>query len=159
MEVQDLKPTYSRFLEVSAISLQCHPVGQYAMITCCPDVRRFAVLMVWLLGIFLLLAAPASAEFGFDEKYERDYNIFNPINELRPDNPLNPINSVDPKNPFNPINSVDPGNPANPINRYNPNNPFNPINEVNPNNPLNPINRYNPNTPFGPLNTFPDRQR
>ncbi len=36
--------------------------------------------MVWLLGFFLL-AAPAFAEPGFDEKYERDYNIFNPINQ------------------------------------------------------------------------------
>ena len=35
----------------------------------------------------------ASAEFGFDKPYERDDNIFNPINQYRPDNPLNPINS------------------------------------------------------------------
>jgi hypothetical protein len=91
--------------------------------------------MVWLLGL-CLLAVPASAEFGFDEKYERDSNLFNPINQYRPDNPLNPINRVDL------------GNHANPINRYNPNNPFNPINEYHPKNPLNPINRYNPNTPF-----------
>ena len=83
----------------------------------------------WLLG-FLFLAAPAFAEPGFSEKYERDYNIFTPINQYRPDNPLNPINSVDPKNPFNPINSVDPGNPANPINRVNPNNPLNPILQI-----------------------------
>lgn len=69
--------------------------------------------MVWLLGL-CLLAVPASAEFGFDEKYERDSNLFNPINQYRPDNPLNPINRVDL------------GNHANPINRYNPNNPFNP---------------------------------
>jgi hypothetical protein len=68
--------------------------------------------LIWLLG-FCLLAVPALAEPGFSEKYERDYNIFNPINQYRPDNPLNPINSVDPNNPFNPINSVDPGNPAN----------------------------------------------
>ena len=83
--------------------------------------------MVWVLGLFLF-AVPASAEPGFSERYERDYNIFNPINQNRSDNPLNPINSIDPKNPFNPINSVDPGNPANPINRINPNNPSNPIN-------------------------------
>jgi hypothetical protein len=93
----------------------------------------------------------AHMEMGFDEKYQRDYNIFNPINQYRPDNPLNPINSVDPKNPFNPVNEFDPGNPANPINRLNLNNPFNPINEFDPDNPLNPINRYNPNTPFKPL--------
>lgn len=40
-----------------------------------------------------------------------DYNIFNPINQLRPDNPLKPINSVDSKNPFNPINEFKPNNP------------------------------------------------
>jgi hypothetical protein len=120
--------------------------------------QRLTVAYVDLLPL-LFSVTPAFAEQGFDPKYERDYNIFNPINQYRPDNPLNPINSVDPKNPFNPINSVDPGNPANPINRINPNNPFNPINEVNPNNPLNPINRYNPNTPFEPLNRSyrPDR--
>jgi len=67
--------------------------------------------MVWLLGFFLL-SAPALAEFGFDEKYERDYNVFNPINELRPYNPLNPINSVDPNNPFNLIDQFDPGKVA-----------------------------------------------
>jgi hypothetical protein len=39
---------------------------------------------------------PASADSGFDETHERDYNIFNPITRYQPDNPLNPINSVDP---------------------------------------------------------------
>jgi hypothetical protein len=34
--------------------------------------------MLWLLSLFFI-AVPASAEFGFDEKYERDYDIFNPI--------------------------------------------------------------------------------
>ena len=48
--------------------------------------------MVWLLGL-ILFAVPASAEIGLDEKYQRDYNIFNPINQLRPD-PLNPINAI-----------------------------------------------------------------
>jgi len=106
----------------------------------------------------VLIASTASAESGFDEKYERDYNIFNPINQYRPDNPLNPANAVDPTNPFNPINSVDPGNPANSINQYNPNNPFNPINQYNPDNPLNSINRFNPETPFRPL-TVPSTRR
>ena len=59
--------------------------------------------MVWLLGLFLF-AAPASAEPGFSEKYERDYNIFNPINQYRPDNPLNPINRYNPNRPFAPLN-------------------------------------------------------
>jgi len=71
----------------------------------------------------LVLADP-----GFDEKYERDYNIFNPANRY------------------------DPGNPVNPANQYSPDNPFNPANQYNPQNPLNPANRYNPNTPFEPLN-------
>jgi hypothetical protein len=67
--------------------------------------------MIYVLSLFLFSIPFALADPGFDEKYERDYNIFNPINQYRPDNPLNPINSVDPKNPFNPINRVDPGNP------------------------------------------------
>ena len=40
--------------------------------------------MVWLLGFFLLVT-PVFADPGFDEKYERDYNIFNPINQYRPE--------------------------------------------------------------------------
>jgi hypothetical protein len=68
-------------------------------------------VFLFMLPLLLFSVTPVLAESGFSEKYERDYNIFNPINQYRPDNPLNPINSVDPKNPFNPINSVDPGNP------------------------------------------------
>ena len=44
-------------------------------------------------SILFLLATPITAEPGFSEKYERDYNIFNPMNQLRADHPLNPINS------------------------------------------------------------------
>jgi hypothetical protein len=64
---------------------------------------------MWLLvvGAVLLTQSCCFAEEGFDSKYERDYNVFNPINQYRPDNPLNPINSVDPKNPFSPINQFD----------------------------------------------------
>ncbi len=40
--------------------------------------------IVWLFCLFLF-AAPAFADPGFDEKYERDYNIFNPINQYRSD--------------------------------------------------------------------------
>ncbi len=64
--------------------------------------------MMWLLSL-ALFTAPALADPGFDEKYERDYNIFNPINQYRPDNPLNP------------------NNPLNPINRSNPDTPFKPL--------------------------------
>ena len=100
---------------------------------------------------FLLNAAPAWADPGFDEKYERDYNIFNPINQYRPDNPLNPINSVDPNNPFNPINRSTPAFLRIPSIASTQTTLLIQINEVNPNNPLNPINRSNPDTPFKPL--------
>jgi len=40
----------------------------------------------------LFSVTPAFAEPGFDEKYERDYNSFNPINQDQPVNPLNPMN-------------------------------------------------------------------
>ena len=62
---------------------------------------RYATMMMplwlWSLGVW--------AETDFD-----------PINEVRPDNP------------FNPINEVNPNNPLNPINRYNPNTPFRSLN-------------------------------
>ena len=63
--------------------------------------------MVWLIGV-ILVASPAYAGFCFDEKYERGYTIFNPLNQYRPDNPLNPINSVDPNNSLDPINRLHP---------------------------------------------------
>ena len=50
----------------------------------------------------LTAGSTGQSEPGFDEKYQRDYNIFAPVNQHRPDNPLNPITSVDPNNPFNP---------------------------------------------------------
>jgi hypothetical protein len=104
-----------------------------------------------LLVIQFATAVSASGEPGFDPKYERDYNIFNPAKKFRPNNPLNPVDRFDPNNPFNPVNRFDPNNPANPVNKFNPNNPFNPTNQYNPNNPLNPTNRFNPQTPFEPL--------
>ena len=105
-----------------------------------------------LLSVILLaIAVSANGETGFDPKYERDYNIFNPVNKYAPDNPLNPANQFAPNNPFNPVNRFDPNNPANPVNKFNPNNPFNPANQYNPQNPLTPANEYNPRTPFEPL--------
>jgi hypothetical protein len=61
---------------------------------------------MWLLVLLLVSvsAIPVSAEFGFDEKYERDYNIFNPANKYAPDNPLNPANRYNPSTPFAPLN-------------------------------------------------------
>ncbi|TKS58676.1 MAG: hypothetical protein EWM72_02837 [Nitrospira sp.] len=59
--------------------------------------------MVWLLSLFFL-TAPVLADPGFDEKYERDYNIFNPASRYAPDNPLNPAQTYAPDNPFNPAN-------------------------------------------------------
>jgi hypothetical protein len=91
------------------------------------------------------------AEMGFDQRYERDYNIFNPAAQYQADNPLNPANTYSPDSAFNPANRYDPGNPANPVNKYSPNNPFNPANQYHPDNPLNPANKYNPNVPFAPL--------
>ena len=68
-------------------------------------------------AIFMLLASTSTAwaEPGFDEKYQRDFNIFNPINQFNPNNPFNPINRYRPENPLNPIN------------KYNPNTPFAPL--------------------------------
>lgn len=98
-----------------------------------------------------LWTATSHAETGFDQRYERDYNIFNPVTQYQPDNPLNPANAYAPDNPFNPVNRYDPGNPLNPVNKYSPSNPFNPVNRYHPDNPLNPVNKYNPAVPFGPL--------
>ena len=72
------------------------------------------LILPWLL---LLSVTPAFAEPGFSEKYERDYTMFNPLNQYRPDNPLNPINSVDPNNPLDPINRYNPRTPFEPLNR------------------------------------------
>ena len=59
--------------------------------------------IVWLF-CFLLFASPALAEPGFSEKYERDYNIFNPASRYAPNNPLNPAQAYAPDDPFNPVN-------------------------------------------------------
>ena len=126
----------------------CPQPRQNASESGCMLDARLAIM--WFL-VFFLFAVPTLADPGFDEKYERDYNIFNPANQYRPDNPLNPADRFDPNNPFNPVNRFDPNNPVNPSNRYNPSNPFNPANQYNPDNPLNPANRYDPETPFNPL--------
>lgn len=47
-------------------------------------------ILVFLLLPVLFSATPVLAGPGFDEKYERDYNIFNPASKYAPDNPLNP---------------------------------------------------------------------
>jgi hypothetical protein len=64
----------------------------------------------------LIGTTTAYADMGFDPRYEREYNIFNPVNKYQPDNPLNPVNTYDPDNAFNPVNQYDPGNPLNPVN-------------------------------------------
>jgi hypothetical protein len=127
--------------------------GEYAVGMTYTDRREAMMRHAALIGAFLLMAMTGTgrAEPGFDEKYERDFNIFNPINQYQPTNPLNPINAYDPANPFNPINRFDPDNPANSINQFNFNNPFNPVNRYRPENPLNPINEFNPTVPFAPL--------
>lgn len=111
-----------------------------------------AMQVITLIVLGILSGTTATwAAMGFDERYERDYNIFAPTSRYTPDNPLNPVNKYDPDSAFNPVNRYEPGNPANPINQYNPNNPFNPVNRYHPDNPLNPVNKYNPDVPFGPL--------
>jgi hypothetical protein len=100
--------------------------------------------------------ATSHAEPGFDQRYERDYNIFNPITQYQADNPLNPINKYDTDSAFNSANRYDPGNPVNSANQYSPNNPFNPVNRYHPENPLNPTNKYNSTVPFAPLDGRPD---
>ncbi|MBX9657835.1 MAG: hypothetical protein K2X00_04650 [Nitrospiraceae bacterium] len=70
---------------------------------------------MWILILMVLLSAvtPSFAEQNFSEKYERDYNIFNPASQYAPDNPLNPAQAFAPDHPFNPANRFDPGNPVN----------------------------------------------
>lgn len=117
------------------------------------EAKFSAGLDMWLFFLlFLLSAAPAVADPGFEEKYEPADNIFNPTSRYAPANFLNPAQAYAPNNPFNPANRFDPGNPANPTNKYSPNNPFNPANRYNADNPLNPANRFNPTMPFTPLN-------
>lgn len=65
--------------------------------------------VVFLLLLLLLFSVKqALAESGFSEKYKRDYDIFNPLNQYHVDNPLNPNNAYDPKSLSNPISQHDP---------------------------------------------------
>ena len=109
--------------------------------------------------VFLMWGTTSHADMGFDQRYERNYNIFNPTTQYQPDNPLNPANAYDPNSAFNPANRYDPGNPTNPANQYSPNNPFNPVNRYHSDNPLNPGNKYNPDVPFAPLDGFTRPER
>ncbi|MDE3042596.1 MAG: hypothetical protein KGJ82_18775 [Nitrospirota bacterium] len=59
---------------------------------------------MWLLILLFLITAPAWAESGFPEKYERDSNLFNPAKLFSPDNPLNPAQKYPP-----PDNTPNPG--------------------------------------------------
>jgi hypothetical protein len=114
----------------------------------------------WIGAMAMLISAVTSyAETGFDQRYERDYNIFNQATQYQADNPLNPANAYDPTSAFNPVNRYDPGNPENPVNRYNPNNPFNPVNRYHPDNPLSPANKYNSDVPFAPLDGGKGRRK
>ena len=48
---------------------------------------------MWVVFLLLLLllfsVTPALGNSGFSEKCERDYIIFNPLNQYRTDNPMN----------------------------------------------------------------------
>ena len=61
-------------------------------------------VVVLILLSLLFSVAHALGEPGFSEKYERDYNIFNPASRYAPENPLNPAQAYTPNNPFNPAN-------------------------------------------------------
>jgi hypothetical protein len=109
---------------------------------------KYSMLIVTMLCMWI---ATGYAETGFSPRYERDYNIFNPVTQYRADNPLNPANAYDPNSAFNPVNRYDPANPANRVNQYSPKILFNPANQYHPDNPLNSTNKYNPDVPFAPL--------
>jgi hypothetical protein len=59
------------------------------------------ILFLFLLPLFFSIT-PALADPRFDEKYERDYNIFNPASKYVPDTLLNPAQAYASDNPFNP---------------------------------------------------------
>lgn len=80
-----------------------------------------------ILLIALLSAGSAGADTGFDSRYERDDNIFNPATQYQPDNPLNSANAYDPNSAFNPVNQYHSDNPLNPANQYNFDVPFAPL--------------------------------
>jgi hypothetical protein len=61
-------------------------------------------ILFFLLLPLVFSITPALSDPGFDEKYERDYNIFNPASRYAPDNPLNPANRYNPTTPFAPLN-------------------------------------------------------
>ena len=109
--------------------------------------------MALTVTLVLLNATGSWADMGFDDRYERDYNIFNPITHIPAGQSLESRQCLQPGQSLQSGQPDDSGNPANPINQYQPNNPFNPVNRYRPDNPLNPINKYNPPpVPFAPLN-------
>ncbi len=55
---------------------------------------QIALGLLMALGV---LTTDSLADMGFDERYERDYNIYTPTNRYEPDNPLNPVNTYDPR--------------------------------------------------------------
>lgn len=146
-------------LTTGRISLQAHEGGRNRKEIPMRPIRTMMLIVVLVLmsSVMALAERPGVQQVvdkqGFADQYQRDYNIFNPANKYRNDNPLNPANKYQSDNPFNPANKYDPGNPANPANKYQPDNPFNPANLYAPDNPVNPGNLYNPSTPFGPLGT------
>ena len=59
---------------------------------------KYSMLIATMLCMWI---TPSYAETGFDSRYERDYNIFNPAMQYQPNNPLNPTNAYDPNSAFN----------------------------------------------------------
>lgn len=50
------------------------------------------ILVLLVLIVLFLIVTPSFAEQSFSKKYERDYNIFNPVSQYASDNPLKPAN-------------------------------------------------------------------
>lgn len=122
---------------------------------------KYSMLIATMLCMWV---TTSHAEMGFDQRYERDYNIFKPANGAIPETAAGFLRWRRSR-----YSSTKPAvhtkcgmdAPLNPANAYHPDSAFNPANRYNPENPLSPANKYNPTVPFGPLDGFtrPERWR
>ncbi|BCA56509.1 hypothetical protein W02_36490 [Nitrospira sp. KM1] len=96
--------------------------------------RPGSIRIVWygvLLGQ-LFASVPALAQVNFEEKFRRDYNVFQDTKQYRPAMPPNPLDALDAKNPNNIVSPLDSIAPSNAADAYKPdpnlrmNNPLNP---------------------------------
>ena len=56
--------------------------------------------------LLLLASSPVLGDPGFNERYESDFNIFNPANQFHPENSLNPANQFHPDSPLIPLTNL-----------------------------------------------------